>query len=278
MTKTRWLYTHIIFFLVIGLIGVNFGQTAQARTHNELGTSPVTVKKAAAPEKSAEKKQSTHSTKKSRTAKKKIKAKHASASSRIHHTKTKHARNTQKPAIIESTLTSSVPTDIETMPNEERSSLQPTDLWLAKDAWLKQRTAEEQPNELTLKILDSAYSYLGTPYRYGGSTPEAFDCSGFVRHVFGENGIALSRSSREQAREGMPISLSDLKPGDLIFFDMHRRNRYRINHVGLYIGGGHFIHAASLRSRHIKIEKLESNFFQSRIVKARRIIDSLRSP
>jgi hypothetical protein len=156
---------------------------------------------------------------------------------------------------------------------------QPSDLWLAKDSpeKYKQLVDESRLDELSLKVLESAYSYLGTPYRYGGSTPDGFDCSGFVMYVFNENGIQLSRSSREQVQEGRPVRLSDLKPGDLIFFKMHHRIRdhYRVNHVGLYVGNGRFIHASCNAHAHeIKVDELESESYFPRIVEARRVLEN----
>lgn len=155
---------------------------------------------------------------------------------------------------------------------------QPSDLWLAKDnpaayGLLKQEELNGDLDKLTLNILYSAYRCLGTPYRYGGTTPSGFDCSGFVQYVFGENGITLGRSSRDQAREGVPIQLSELKPGDLIFFNMRQKKHSSIDHVGLYIGNGQFIHASSYRSREITIENLENGSYMNRLVGARRILE-----
>jgi cell wall-associated NlpC family hydrolase len=152
------------------------------------------------------------------------------------------------------------------------------DLWLAKDApeRFRQGTNDHELDELTLKILESAFSYLGTPYRYGGTTPGGFDCSGFVRYVFSENGISLGRSSRDQALEGKRISLYDLKPGDLLFFNMRRRKQQHIDHVGLYIGKGQFIHASSTQSHEIKIENLDTDRYLPRIIEARRVLDTIQ--
>ena len=155
---------------------------------------------------------------------------------------------------------------------------QPSDLWLARDnpeayKVLKKEELTGDLDKLTMNILYSAYRCLGTPYRYGGTTPSGFDCSGFVQHVFGENGISLGRSSRDQAREGIPIELSELKPGDLIFFNMRPKKHSSIDHVGLYIGNGQFIHASSYRSREITIEELESGSYLNRLVGARRVLE-----
>lgn len=155
-----------------------------------------------------------------------------------------------------------------------------SDLWLAKDSpeTYKKQMDDENLDDQTRSVLESAYKYIGTPYRWGGTTPDGFDCSGFVRYVFNENGIPLGRSSHVQVQEGKPVRLSDLKPGDLIFFKMRhrRRDRSHVNHVGLYVGNNKFIHAASnSRNHEITVEDLESNHYLPRIVAARRVLENV---
>jgi len=152
----------------------------------------------------------------------------------------------------------------------------PMDLWQVR-AYEQELAAREEDrplDESTLKIIESAQSYIGAPYRYGGTTPDGFDCSGFVRHVFGENGISLNRTSYEQFRQGKAIPLAALRPGDLIFFGKVKRKHCRIEHVGLYIGEGRFIHAASSRTGQVKISELKPSEGRSRRVMARRILES----
>lgn len=88
-------------------------------------------------------------------------------------------------------------------------------------------------------IIGSASKYLGVPYVWGGSTPAGFDCSGFTQYVFAENGISLPRVTTAQEYAGTMISLSELQPGDLVFFGA----RGATYHVGIYVGGGQYIHA-----------------------------------
>ena len=85
-------------------------------------------------------------------------------------------------------------------------------------------------------VVGIAMRYLGVPYVWGGSTPRGFDCSGFVMYVFAQIGVSLPHSSYAQYGMGTPVSLGELQPGDLVFFA-------GASHVGIYIGGGQFIHA-----------------------------------
>jgi len=133
---------------------------------------------------------------------------------------------------------------------------------------------EHETDKLTRNVILSAYRYLGSPYRYGGTSPSGFDCSGFVRYVFEENGISLSRSSRTQVHEGMPVDLSSLKPGDLVFFKMRRGVRAAVDHVGIYVGEGFFIHASSRGAKEISLDSLESSPYRDTMVGARRILES----
>lgn len=87
-------------------------------------------------------------------------------------------------------------------------------------------------------VLNYAYSFLGTPYVWGGSTPSGFDCSGFTSYVFRHFGVNLPRVSRSQATVGTKVAYSNLQAGDLVFF-----GNGGISHVGIYIGGGNMIHS-----------------------------------
>jgi len=85
-------------------------------------------------------------------------------------------------------------------------------------------------------VVGIAMRYLGVPYVWGGASPSGFDCSGFVMYVYAQIGVSLPHSSYAQYGYGSPVSRSQLQPGDLVFFD-------GLGHVGIYIGGGSFIHA-----------------------------------
>jgi cell wall-associated NlpC family hydrolase len=87
--------------------------------------------------------------------------------------------------------------------------------------------------------VDTALAQVGKAYEYGGSGPDAFDCSGLTQHAYAAAGIALPHSSRGQSRMGVPVAPLDLQPGDLVFY-------YEpVSHVGIYIGDGQIVHAGT---------------------------------
>lgn len=119
------------------------------------------------------------------------------------------------------------------------------------------------------RIVTAAQSYLGTPYRHGGTTHRGVDCSGLVIAVFAESHIDLPRTSLDQSQVGVAVDASDLLPGDLVFF---RTSRGRgVSHVGIFIGNGRFIHA-STSARRVRIDALDDDYFRSRLVTAQRVI------
>jgi cell wall-associated NlpC family hydrolase len=111
-------------------------------------------------------------------------------------------------------------------------------------------------------VVGIARSHLGAPYRWGGSSPKGFDCSGFVRYVYAQVGVSLPHNAAEQYRHGAPVSRDQLEPGDLVFFD-------RLRHNGIYIGHGRFIHAGRTGKR-VSISTLDEEWYAARWVGARR--------
>jgi cell wall-associated NlpC family hydrolase len=120
------------------------------------------------------------------------------------------------------------------------------------------------------ELIKFAKYLLGTPYVYGGMSPSGFDCSGFTSYVFGAFGIKLERVSTDQAKQGMEISKENLKPGDLVFFDTSGGHN-DINHTGIFIGDGKFIHASSGTSYCVIISDLTTGYYAGNFMTARRI-------
>jgi len=115
-------------------------------------------------------------------------------------------------------------------------------------------------------LVDTAYSYMGVPYVWGGTTPYGFDCSGFAQTVYAENGLPITRTADAQFAEGTPVDTQDLQPGDLVFFETYT---YGASHVGVYIGNSEFIHASS-GAGEVTISDLESEYYNDRYLGARR--------
>jgi cell wall-associated NlpC family hydrolase len=109
------------------------------------------------------------------------------------------------------------------------------------------------------RLLEIARSYIGTPYRYGGMSESGFDCSGFVCHVYKSVGVKLPRTSKAQSQSVHKIGREELMPGDLLFFDTSGRGE--INHSGIYLGDGRFIHSSSGKRRGVVISDLNSAFY-----------------
>lgn len=105
-------------------------------------------------------------------------------------------------------------------------------------------------------ILSTALDLIGTPYRYGGTSPRGFDCSGFVHYVYKQQGILLPRTSAGQFHSGRTLTTDDAQPGDLVFFTTRRGKT--ISHVAIYLGKGLFVHAPS-RGKRVTISSLYSN-------------------
>ncbi|MGE0156806.1 MAG: NlpC/P60 family protein [Geobacter sp.] len=113
----------------------------------------------------------------------------------------------------------------------------------------------------------TAERFIGIPYQWGGNTVvDGLDCSGFVRAVYNLCGVSIPRTSREQYKAGSPVAREDLKDGDLLFFGASASS---INHVGIYVGNGTFVHAPK-RGEEIKTAALNESYFERRFVGARR--------
>lgn len=108
-------------------------------------------------------------------------------------------------------------------------------------------TGQYYNSDLANQIIEYAKQFLGVRYVYGGTSPKGFDCSGFTQYVFKKFNIKLPRTASEYANVGTKVSRQDLKPGDILLFDVN--NSWHIGHVGIYIGNDKFIHASSSRGK-----------------------------
>lgn len=123
----------------------------------------------------------------------------------------------------------------------------------------------------TQAVVNAAKSQLGVAYLYGGATPyKALDCSGLTMYAYSKAGISLPHSSAEQAKRGWQVSRSDLRPGDLLFFDTDGGS-LNVTHCGIYIGSGTFISAQSGAGA-VKEASLSNSYWSRTFVTARRII------
>ncbi|MBS9774674.1 MAG: C40 family peptidase [Tenacibaculum sp.] len=129
------------------------------------------------------------------------------------------------------------------------------------------------PPKLTDKIIWTAVTYKGTPYKYGGTTKKGMDCSGLVYTCFKKRGISLPRSSSKMYKRGRRISLKNVVRGDLLFFTTGK-SRSRINHVGLVTsarnGDIKFIH--STNSQGVIVTSLHSRYWKKTFIGAKRIL------
>jgi len=117
------------------------------------------------------------------------------------------------------------------------------------------------------RVTHTALRYIGVPYVWGGTSFGGVDCSGFVYAVFEHNGIYLPRTADSQFEVGRPVSTTDLQPGDLVFFQTYAPGA---SHVGIYLGGGRFVHASA--SDGVRIDELSMDYYAERYIGARRLI------
>lgn len=138
-----------------------------------------------------------------------------------------------------------------------------------------ERTSEPGDGEATgtdwlaTRVVEVALASIGTPYEWGGTDANGFDCSGLIQFAYAKLGIRLPRVSRAQMRSGTPVEPRPalLQPGDVLGFSVDRSGR--TSHVGLYIGGDEFIHSSSSG---VRISTLRDSYWQRRLIGARRIV------
>ncbi|WP_277184804.1 C40 family peptidase [Caballeronia sp. BR00000012568055] len=151
-------------------------------------------------------------------------------------------------------------------------SYRSSDVTVSADAPATQSGAKSFLSGVASKAGDvvvGALNMIGVRYRWGGNTPDSgLDCSGFVRYVFQDTlGMTLPRRAEEMSRVGEKVTVSDLKPGDLVFFNTMRRS---FSHVGIYIGDNKFVHSPSTGST-IRVDDMDDGYWEKRFQGARRI-------
>jgi cell wall-associated NlpC family hydrolase len=137
-----------------------------------------------------------------------------------------------------------------------------------------QDTVPKKNSQQVDEMISFAKKFLGTPYRYAGTTPSGFDCSGFISYIFGNFGLSLVHSSYGMAELGQTVKLSEIRPGDLMFFKGSDPNSTRVGHVAMVIevtsDAIKFIHSST--SRGVTIENFKtSKYFIPRFIKAKRL-------
>jgi cell wall-associated NlpC family hydrolase len=125
-----------------------------------------------------------------------------------------------------------------------------------------------ETNQNISSLKESAYSFLGARYRFGGNSRSALDCSSFTQQVFRQQSVKLPRTAREQFYVGNEVMRGDLKKGDLVFFQTYARFP---SHVGIYLGNGKMIHASSSEHR-VVISSMDTPYYLSRYLGARRMM------
>ena len=134
-------------------------------------------------------------------------------------------------------------------------------------AYVQKQVLEESNSSVNIsskveKLIDLAKSKLGDSYEPAKAGPDHFDCSGFVYYVFKTNGMAIPRTSLLQSQSGEKLNRSDLKRGDILSFDTH--DRKHINHSGIYLGDGKFIHSSSGKAYGVTISELDTGFYKDK--------------
>lgn len=165
-------------------------------------------------------------------------------------------------------LSDAVAAPVATVP-EPRAELFAADVSKLIAAKGEQSTIPADTSGRVQSLLKRAMALLGTPYRWGGTSPDGgFDCSGLVGYVFRTAlGIELPRISRDMASDGEKVERTALAAGDLVFFS---RKGKRVDHVGIYLGNGKFVHAPRT-GRDVTVSNLDEGYWARKFMQARRV-------
>ncbi len=128
---------------------------------------------------------------------------------------------------------------------------------------LPEAVIDQTPDDIIrTQIVNTAMEYQGTEYSYGGMMDRGFDCSGFVRYIYGKYGISLPRKSADQYQRGTRVPFKNAKHGDLVFFNIYGS---RVSHVGIYLGDYRFIHSPR-EGKRVSISQLTDEYWKTRFV------------
>lgn len=116
-------------------------------------------------------------------------------------------------------------------------------------------------------VITEAKKHIGTPYRWGGTTPKGFDCSGFIQYAHKKNGVQLPRTAAQMYTKGAKVAKSSMEPGDLMFFSTYKKGA---SHVGIYLGNNQFIHSAS---KGVRIDKVSNSYWTKKYIGSKRLND-----
>ncbi|MFH0802415.1 MAG: C40 family peptidase [bacterium] len=130
----------------------------------------------------------------------------------------------------------------------------------------KKTSLASRHGNLMTRLVRHSMDYIGVPYVWAGTSSYGFDCSGFVWKMFSTFGISLPRMADSQYLQGSPVSSSEIKPGDLVFFSTYSSG---VSHVGISVGNNKFIHSSS--SRGVTVSDLSDPYYRLRYVGARRL-------
>ncbi|MFA5385375.1 MAG: NlpC/P60 family protein, partial [Eubacteriales bacterium] len=154
------------------------------------------------------------------------------------------------------------------IPTETKTTSKPSYRSVVAQTQQPKLSSRGSTNEVEDNILSTAAPLLGTPYSYGSAGPNSFDCSGFTYYVFNKAGISLPHNAAAQASLGTHVDKTDLQQNDLVFFGYY--GSQGVNHVGIYVGGGKFIHAST--NEGVRYSSLNDAYYASNYRGARRIL------
>jgi len=157
-----------------------------------------------------------------------------------------------------------------TVPNQPVDKAPDEQESLAKD-YLSQIMGVALSATSNMKLFHFVYDWIGTPYRFGGSSKKGIDCSAFTKQLYSQVfNLDIKRSSRDIFSMVSPVSKDELKEGDLVFFKIHSRS---ISHIGIYLGDGRFAHASS---EGVKVSSLDDAYYSRYFYKGGRVLSAFK--